>query len=81
MEIVVAQYLEDGILYEFSNGGPVFTDGHLFYVDIKNEKLGKSLDFNLLVLFHMYIVQLLITFLTHFKPSLSKSFIPSWSGS
>ena len=41
VEVVVDQYLENGKLYEFSNGGPVFTEGHLFYVDIKNEKLGK----------------------------------------
>ena len=41
MEVVVGQYLENGQLYEFSNGGPIFTEGHLFYVDIRNEQLGK----------------------------------------
>lgn len=46
VEVVVGQYLDNGQLYEFSNGGPVFTEGHLFYVDIENEKLGKYKNSN-----------------------------------
>ena len=37
---VVTNYLYDRTLYEFENG-PIFTEDHLFFSDIENEKLGK----------------------------------------
>ena len=36
---VVTNYLYDRRLYEFKDG-PIFTEDHLFYSDLENEKLG-----------------------------------------
>ena len=41
VESVVTNYLYDRTLYEFEDG-PIFTEDHLFYSDIEEEKLGTT---------------------------------------
>ena len=40
VESVVSNFLFNRMMYQFKDG-PIFTEDHMFYLDIKNEKLGR----------------------------------------